>query len=113
MNQHINRIPALRLLISSSPGLASRMHVESLGKSHSSTKLCLVNLTSKDTSLVHSLAFSSSQLKNSIKTVYKFIFYLNINKTVHCYHFEEKSKKINDDSVVSVFHTWIEFCQLF
>ena len=32
MGKLINRIPGLRLLISSLPGLALRMHVESLGK---------------------------------------------------------------------------------
>ena len=35
----INRIPALRLLISSLPGLASRTHVESLDKPPDSTSL--------------------------------------------------------------------------
>ena len=33
----INRIPGLRLLISSKPGKASRMHVESFCKPHDST----------------------------------------------------------------------------
>ena len=32
MGKLINRIPGSRLLISSLPGLASRKHVESLGK---------------------------------------------------------------------------------
>ena len=32
MDKVINRIPSLRLLISSLPGSALRMHVESLGK---------------------------------------------------------------------------------
>ena len=32
MGKLINRIPGLRLLISSLPGLALKMHVESLGK---------------------------------------------------------------------------------
>ena len=34
MGKLINRIPCSRLLISSLPGLASRMHVESLGMPH-------------------------------------------------------------------------------
>ena len=34
----INRIPGLRLLISSLPGSALRMHVESLGKPHDVNK---------------------------------------------------------------------------
>ena len=34
----INRIPCLRLLISSLPGSASRTHVESLGKPHDVNK---------------------------------------------------------------------------
>ena len=34
----INRIPGSRLLISSLPGLALRMHVESLGKPHDVNK---------------------------------------------------------------------------
>ena len=37
----LNRIPGLRLLISSLPGLALRMHVESLGKP------CDVNMRSQ------------------------------------------------------------------
>ena len=32
LSKLINRIPGLRLLISSLPGLALRMHIESLGK---------------------------------------------------------------------------------
>ena len=51
----INRIPGLSLLISSLPGSASRMHVESLGKPHYSTKCCLVNLISKDILLEFSI----------------------------------------------------------
>ena len=34
MGKLINRIPGSRVLISSLPGLALRMHVESLGKPH-------------------------------------------------------------------------------
>ena len=56
MGKLINRIPGLRLLISSLPGSALRVHVESLGKpSHVNivfSKPCLVNLISKDTHLV-------------------------------------------------------------
>ena len=39
MGKLINRIPGLRLLISSLPGSALRMHVESLGKPHDVNKL--------------------------------------------------------------------------
>ena len=49
MGKLINRIPGECLLISSLPGSASRMHVESLGKP------CLVNLISKYTHLVFSM----------------------------------------------------------
>ena len=38
MGKLINRIPSLRLLISSLPGLALRTHVESLGKSRDANK---------------------------------------------------------------------------
>ena len=38
MGKLINRIPGLRLLISSLPGEASRMHVEWLGKPHDINK---------------------------------------------------------------------------
>ena len=39
MGKLINKIPGLRLLISSLPGSASRMHVELLGKHHYSTSI--------------------------------------------------------------------------
>ena len=39
MGKLINRIPGSRLLISSLPGLALRMHVESLGKPRDVNKL--------------------------------------------------------------------------
>ena len=59
MGKVINRILGLRLLISSLPGSALRMLVESLGKSGDvnkrSLKPCLVNLISKDTHLVLSI----------------------------------------------------------
>ena len=52
----INRIPDSHLLISSLPGLASRMHVESLRKHCNSRSIlkrpCLVTLISKDNHLV-------------------------------------------------------------
>ena len=38
MGKLINRIPGSRLLISSLPGSALRMHVESLGKPHDDNK---------------------------------------------------------------------------
>ena len=38
MGKLINRIPGLRLMISSLPGLALRTHVESLGKPHDVNK---------------------------------------------------------------------------
>ena len=59
----INRIPGLRLLISSLPGSASRMHVESLGKPHD-VILCSRSLAwlliSKDTHLVFSYLYMYS-----------------------------------------------------
>ena len=54
MGKLINRIPGSRLLISSSPGLALKTLVESLGKPHhvnKRSKPCLVNLISKYTHL--------------------------------------------------------------
>ena len=54
----INRIPGKRLLISSLPDLALRTHVdrsESIAIQQAFSKLCLVNLISKDTHLVFSL----------------------------------------------------------
>ena len=55
MGKLINRIPGLRLLISSLPGSALRMHVESLGKppdvNKRSQSLAWINLKSKDTHL--------------------------------------------------------------
>ena len=53
----INRIPGLRLLISSLPGSASRTHVKllSLAIPQEFSKTCLVNLISKDTHLVISI----------------------------------------------------------
>ena len=54
----INRIPGSRLLISSLPGSASRMHVKSLGKPHNSTSVLeaeLGKLNIKDTHLVFSV----------------------------------------------------------
>ena len=58
MGKLINRIPGLRLLISSLPGSALRTHVELLGKPRDVNKhsqICLVNLISKDTHLVFSI----------------------------------------------------------
>ena len=57
MGKLINIIPGSRLLISSLPGSALRMHVESLGKPRNVNKrsqslACLVNLISKDTHIV-------------------------------------------------------------
>ena len=52
----INRTPGLRLLISSLPGSALRMHVESLSKPRNS-KSALETLISKDTHLVFSIIF--------------------------------------------------------
>ena len=55
--------PDSRLLISHLPGLASRSHVESIGKPRDSTTVLealpgsLVNLISKDTHLVFSLSW--------------------------------------------------------
>ena len=49
----INRIPGVRLLISSLPGLALRMHVESLGRPHDVNKRS--QSLSKDTHLVFSI----------------------------------------------------------
>ena len=54
----INLIPGLRLLISSLPGSASRMHVESLGKPRDSTTVFVAlpgNLISKDSHLLLSV----------------------------------------------------------
>ena len=53
----INRIPGLRLLISSLPGSASRTHVKllSLAIPQEFSKTCLVNLISKDTHQVISI----------------------------------------------------------
>ena len=70
MGKLINRIPGSRLLISSLPGSALRMHVESLGKprdvnmhsqsrraiQHAFSKPCQVNLITKDTHLVFSIS---------------------------------------------------------
>ena len=60
MGKLINRIPGLRLLISSLPGSALRTLVESLDKLcdvilKAFSKPCLVNLISKDTHLVFSM----------------------------------------------------------
>ena len=59
MGKLINRIPGLRLLISSLPGSTLRRHVESPGKhlaiQQAFSKPCLVNLISKDTHLVFSI----------------------------------------------------------
>ena len=63
MGKLINKIPGLRLLISSLPDLALRTHVESLGKPrdvNKGSKPCLVNLISKDTYLVFSLSRQAS-----------------------------------------------------
>ena len=53
MGKLINRLPGSHLLISSLPGSALRMHVESHGKPRDvnkrSPRYCLVNLVSKDT----------------------------------------------------------------
>ena len=62
----IDRIPGLRLLISSLPGLALRTHVESLGKPHDSTSVLeamLVNLISKYTYLVFSIQPDNSMFR--------------------------------------------------
>ena len=60
MGKLIKSIPGSCILISSLPGSASRMHVESLGKPHdvrqqAFSKPCLVNLISKDTHFVFSI----------------------------------------------------------
>ena len=59
----INRIPGSSLLISSLPGSALRMHIESLGLPRDYqqvfSKPCLVNLISKDTHLVLSIYLTS------------------------------------------------------
>ena len=47
MGKLINRIPGLGLLISSLPGSALRMHVESLGKPRDVNKPCDVNKRSQ------------------------------------------------------------------
>ena len=60
MGKLINRIPGSRLLISSLPGSALRMHVESLGKPRD-VNTCLVNLISKDTHLVFSVSRQASR----------------------------------------------------
>ena len=52
----INRIPDLHLLVSSLPGLVSRMHVELLGKPHDSTSVLEVLLGKLD--IKRHLAFS-------------------------------------------------------
>ena len=69
MGKPINRIPGSHLLISSLPGLASRMHVVSLGKpcdvNKWSRSLCLANLISKDTHLVFSMYPQASQCQQA------------------------------------------------
>ena len=55
MGKLMNRIPGSRLMISSLPGSALRLHVESLGKPPEVNKPGLVNLISKDTHLVFSI----------------------------------------------------------
>ena len=69
MGKLINRIPGSRLLISSLPGLALRMHVESLSKPHDvikrSPRPCLVNLVSKDTHLVFSISRQALQCQQA------------------------------------------------
>ena len=60
MGKLINRIPGSRLLISSLPGLALRMHVEC---QQAFSKPCLVNLILKDTHLV----FPISKAVNAYK----------------------------------------------
>ena len=61
MGKLINRMPGSLLLISSLPSSVLRTHVELLGKGQASrcqqafSKLCLVNLISKDTHLVFSI----------------------------------------------------------
>ena len=58
MGKLINRIQGSRLLISSLPGSALRMHVVLLGKPrdvNKRSKPCLVNLILKDTHLVFSM----------------------------------------------------------
>ena len=54
MGKLINRIPGLRLLISSLPGSALRKHVESLGKPRD-VNMRSQSLISKDTHLVFSI----------------------------------------------------------
>ena len=61
----INRIPGSRLLITSLPGSALRMHVESLGKSRDVNKRS-VNLLSKGTQLVFSISYVIHLLINSL-----------------------------------------------
>ena len=73
MGKLINRIPGLRLLISSLPGSALRTLVESLGKpsrcQQAFSKPCLVNLISKDTHLVFTIYWALVSKINVKKTV--------------------------------------------
>ena len=55
MGKLINRIPGLRLLISTLPGPALRLHVESLGKPSDVNKLSQ-SLIPKNTHLVFSIS---------------------------------------------------------
>ena len=60
MGKLINRIPGLRLLISSLPGSALKTNFESQGVSQfqqAFSQPCLVNLMSKDAHLVFSIYF--------------------------------------------------------
>ena len=66
MGKLINRIPGLRLLISSLPGTALILHVESLGKPGDVNKPCLENLISKDTHL-YMFCTQETLPKNKIK----------------------------------------------
>ena len=70
MGKLINRIPGSRLLISSLPGKALRMHVDIAQQAsrcqHAFSKPCLVNLISKDTHLV----FSIYNMKQELVTDY-------------------------------------------
>ena len=71
MGKLINTIPGSRLLISSLPGSALRMLVESLGQAlrcqQAFSKPCLVNLISKDTHLLFSIYFPKFYLLRLFK----------------------------------------------
>ena len=78
MGKLINRIPGLRLLISSLPGSALRTHVESQCQ-QAFSKPCLVNLISKDTHLVFSIyqAPTSARIVDLTSGVYFFFLFDN------------------------------------